>query len=207
MIKHRSEEEIKDHYDSKITNNPIEAQDYVIDGVPISSESYEELVINPIIELLDLEPTDSVLDVGCGAGLILKKVEQKVKYAEGIDISHKLVNMFDGHSKVSCGSIMDMNITADRYDKIYMVSVSIHFPDLNYFFKIVDKLYNSLKPGGSLIISDQIIAEFYESDKYFCLSLTDLITYVKIHGVHFSVLAQDKKRRFRNRYDIILYKS
>jgi len=206
MINHRSEEEIKNHYDSKSTNNPIEAQDYVIDGEPISPESYKELVVQPILNLLDLKSTDSVLDVGCGAGLILKEVEQKVKYAEGIDISQKLIGMFSGYSKVSCGSIMETNLPAASFDKIYMVSVSIHFPDINYFFKTIDKLYNALKPGGALVISDQIIAEFYESDKYFCLSLTDLISYVKNNGIHFSVLAQDKKRRFRNRYDIILYK-
>jgi SAM-dependent methyltransferase len=201
-----TDSQIKNYYNSKTTNNPIEAQDYMVDGKAISYKTYKRCFIDPTLKHLNLETSHKVLDVGCGAGLILKEIENQVEYAEGIDISEKLLSMYDGNAVVRCGSAHELYIEESFYDRIYMVSVSIHFPSLQYFKEVATKLYNSLAPGGELLISDQIISDFYQSDKYFCISLLDLLEGIKQIGCHFSLMTQCPEHRHRNRYDLILYK-
>lgn len=206
MIKSRSEKEIKKHYDSKISFNELEAQDYVIDNKPIAFSLYKKMVITPLIENLRFESNDKVLDVGCGTGLVLKAIESKVESIEGIDISQNLLNFYKGKSNVYCSSVLDFEYKQNYYTKIYMVSVSIHFENLAYFKKAVKKLLGALAPGGTLLIGDQLIADFYASEKYFSLHLKDLIEFLKELGYHFSIKTQAAEFRNRNRYDILIYK-
>lgn len=206
MIKKRSEKEIKKHYDSKEGHNELEVQDYVIDEKPIPFSLYQKMVITPVKENLCFESNDKVLDVGCGTGLIMKEIENDVKYTEGIDISQNLLNFYKGKANVSCSSVLDFDYKQNFYTKIYMVSVSIHFEDLAYFKKAVRKLLNALAPGGTLLIGDQLIADFHTSKKYFSLHLNDLIDFLNELGYHFSLKTQAAEFRNRNRYDILIYK-
>ena len=202
----KSENKIKAHYDNKLTKNDFEALDYLIDGVPITYEYYQRMIINPIKENLGFESNDKVLDVGCGTGLVLKEIESKVESIEGIDISQNLLNFYKGKSNVYCSSVLDFEYKQNYYTKIYMVSVSIHFENLAYFKKAVKKLLGALAPGGTLLIGDQLIADFYASEKYFSLHLKDLIEFLKELGCHFSIKTQAAEFRNRNRYDILIYK-
>ena len=202
----KSENIIRDHYNRKITNNDFEALDYMIDGEPITYEYYKQMIITPTLRNLHLELNDKVLDVGCGTGLIMKEIENDVKYIEGIDISQNLLNFYKGKANVSCCSALDFDYKQNFYNKIYMVSVSIHFEDLAYFKKVVRKLLNALTPGGTLLIGDQLIADFYTSEKYFSLHLNDLIDFLNELGYHFSLKTQAAEFRNRNRYDILIYK-
>lgn len=202
----KSESKIKAHYDSKLTKNDFEALDYLIDSVPITFEYYQRMIINPLKENLRFESNDKVLDVGCGTGLVLKAIESKVESIEGIDISQNLLNFYEGKSNVYCSSVLDFEYKQNYYTKIYMVSVSIHFENLEYFKKAVKKLLEALAPGGTLLIGDQLIADFYASEKYFSLHLKDLIEFLKELGCHFSIKTQAAEFRSRNRYDILIYK-
>lgn len=202
----KSENIIRDHYNRKKTNNDFEALDYLIDGEPITYEYYKEMIITPTLRNLHLESNDKVLDVGCGTGLIMKEIENDVKHIEGIDISQNLLNFYKGKANVSCSSVLDFDYKQNFYTKIYMVSVSIHFEDLAYFKKAVRKLLNALAPGGTLLIGDQLIADFYKSKKYFSLHLNDLIDFLNELGYHFSLKTQAAEFRNRNRYDILIYK-
>jgi SAM-dependent methyltransferase len=202
----KSENRTRNHYNNKTTNNDFEALDYLIDGKPITYEYYKQMIITPTLRNLHLESDDKVLDVGCGTGLIMKEIENDVKYIEGIDISQNLLNFYKGKANVSCSSVLDFDYKQNFYTKIYMVSVGIHFEDLAYFKTAVRKLLSALAPGGTLLIGDQLIADFYTSKKYFSLYLNDLINFLNELGYHFSLKTQAAEFRNRNRYDILIYK-
>lgn len=206
MKKNRTEKQIRDHYDSKTTDDQMMAMDYVIDGKPLSTELYHDLIVAPILKHMDFKEDDIVFDVGCGAGIVLSCIENKVKHVEGLDISEKLISFYTGAAKLHCCSVMDFEFKEAFYTKIFMTSVSIHFPDFNYFKNVVHKLLVGLAPGGVLLIGDQLIDDFYSSEKYFCLKLKDLLSMLKELNFHFSIMAQSKEFRYRNRYDILIYK-
>lgn len=199
-------QKIRNHYNSKNTDNPIEAMDYIIDGKPISYEVYKEMILSQIERHLTFNRDDVVFDVGCGAGLIVSEIENKVKSIEGIDISSRLLSFYKGKSNLYCSSIDQYKFKNNFYTKIFMFSVSIHFPDVEYFKNVIKKLSEALAPGGVLLIGDQIIKEFYHTDKYFCLKLSDLANILEELKLHFSIIAQSEEFRYRNRYDILIYK-
>lgn len=202
----RSDYDVKKYYNNKDISNPIAAMDYIIDGKPLTYEEYKKLFIDPNIKLLNLEPHHKVLDAGCGAGLILKEVEKLVAHAEGFDISENLLKAFDGKSKVICASVLDVEYPEEFFDRIYMIGVALYFPSIDKFFSAVERLLGFVKPGGFLLIGDQLISDLYKSDKYFSISFNELINFFLSKKLHFSILAQIPEKRYRNRYDIVIYK-
>lgn len=197
---------VKSYYNQKDPSDPIAAMDYCIDGKPLTFESYKKLVIEPYIDLLELKSHHHILDVGCGTGLMLQEVEKLVEYAEGFDLSENLIKVFKGKSKVYSSSVLEVTYPPETFDRIYMIGVSIYFPNSDFFFKAIDNLYKFLKIGGFLLIGDQIIQEYYLTDKYFCLSLSELVKYLSNKKYHFKLMCQNEEKRYRNRYDLIIYK-
>ncbi len=199
--------DLANYYDSKQTNNNIEALDYLVNGKPLSYKQYKELIVNPTINILDLKNTHRVLDVGCGFGGILMEVEKLVEESIGIDISQNLLNRFTGKSKTLLVSAIDSPFLEKSFDRIYMVSVSVHFPDFNYFIQVVNKLFSLLKDDGILLIGDQPLGESNSKGNYFRVSRHELIDYLDSFSVPYSIQVQPKRKRdFSNRFDIVIYK-
>lgn len=81
--------------------------------------------------VIDLRPTDRVLDVGCAEGLIPLEVAKHVAHVNGIDID---ANRIDGAQKeaakrgitnvsFSVASLMDCEVQPDAYDVVLCLSV------------------------------------------------------------------------------------
>lgn len=82
---------VRKRYDSNLATNNIEAMEYIVGGVPLTEDYYRRVILDPIIAKLELEAHHRALDVGCGAGLLLKQIETRVHAAEGFDISENMV--------------------------------------------------------------------------------------------------------------------
>src|SRR5436309_2009467 len=52
---------------------------------------HKELILPNVIRLLDLSKNASLLDVGCGQGILARSLPSHVKYA-GVDLSQSLIN-------------------------------------------------------------------------------------------------------------------
>lgn len=84
----RSPREWAAHWNAKAAiEDPIELNGYCCGGVPIAAETYAAAVLQPCLELLELEPHHRVLEVGCGTGLILRELEGRVAQVVGTDPS------------------------------------------------------------------------------------------------------------------------
>jgi 2-polyprenyl-3-methyl-5-hydroxy-6-metoxy-1,4-benzoquinol methylase len=106
-----------------------------------------------VIELLDNEPTQNVLDVGCGEGDLLYSAiaNKKVDYehANGCD----LIDQLSRHSKLKFTKA-DLNMGLPFKDKSFDVITCIEVIEhLENPSLLVRELYRTLKPNGTLIIS------------------------------------------------------
>lgn len=111
----------------------------------------------------------NVLDIGCGAGNYTLKMLSKIPNLNSvlIDLSQ---NMLDkAHERVSAattgkvetiqGDIRDIELPKNHFDIILAGAVLHHLREDSDWEFVFQKLYDSLMPGGCLMISDLLIQD------------------------------------------------
>lgn len=95
----------------------------------------------------------SVLELGCGTGLILERVARVAKEAIGIDFSEGMaVRAQKRGLDVRIGSVCDLPFPDDRFELTYSFKVLAHVPNIETALREASRV---TKPGGHLVL------EFY----------------------------------------------
>ncbi|MEY4578811.1 MAG: hypothetical protein RL701_3514 [Pseudomonadota bacterium] len=95
----------------------------------------------------------SVLEVGCGTGLILSRLAQHADSAWGVDISDGMVRVAKQRGlSVVRGSATDLPFADDSFDLVCSFKVLAHIPDIGRALREITRV---TKPGG------QMVLEFY----------------------------------------------
>lgn len=200
-------EQNRAHFDAKTDGSDFAAQDYIINGAPISEELYDNAVRRPLIDMLELHRECDVLDIGCGTGLIVSHIENRCRNIIGVDISQNLISRYKGKAKLYVAAAHEVEYPDESFDRIYMLSVAIHFPHFDYFKAVIDKCLSMLRPDGILIVSDQILTTKDINTRYLAINKHELIDYLDSKDLQYSIRAQNRlKRTFSKRYDIAIYK-
>ncbi len=121
-------------------------------------DSYEKPeiipVISAILDRIGVSSGDSVLDVGCGTGILVPHLEKRgVKSMRAIDLSPEMVKeylkKYPGRT-VTAGDYEEPGLfPAECFTKIIIFNAFPHFDRRALVF---DNSYNYLKPGGALYI-------------------------------------------------------
>ena len=115
-----------------------------------------------IVKILNPQKYSSLLDVGCGSGILLKNLlalNNGMKLF-GLDITPKMVevakNKFDNEPsvKITLGSAVNMPYKDNSFDYVTCASSFHHHPDP---FQSAKEMVRVLKPGGKLLILDMCI--------------------------------------------------
>jgi len=110
---------------------------------------------NYISSRLELRPSDSVLEVGCGSGLLLRRIGEKVQYAVGIDFSLGLLKRLNGLDRSAAEAEL-LPFRDGAFTKVYCHSVLQYFPDLEYTRRSVEEMVQVCKEDGRVFIMDVI---------------------------------------------------
>ena len=106
----------------------------------------------------------SILDLGCGTGLMGAKLRQSCKRLEGIDLSHKMLNQAQRkkiYDKLTHVDILEhLKSTELNFDYYFAADVFIYVGDLSELFYLIKK-HN--KSSGKLLFS----TENSEKDGFF----------------------------------------
>lgn len=154
--------EIRERFDNDVTrfSNLETGQSATIDApLSMSLITQAAAATNP--------DASHALDVGCGAGNYTLKLLEVLPdlNADLIDLSEPMLQRaFERVSAVTTGSIKtlqadirELELTPDQYD-IIMAAASLHHLRTDEEWESVfRKLYSSLKPGGSVWISDLVL--------------------------------------------------
>lgn len=118
------------------------------------------LTINKhIIQLLELKPEDTLLDVCCGNGLLSWSLSKSCKSVVGVDFSSSLITSARAmHSNPNL-SFVEMDATKlshnldDKFDKI-LLYFSFQYFDYELGQNVLREMKKLLKPGGRILIGD-----------------------------------------------------
>jgi ubiquinone/menaquinone biosynthesis C-methylase UbiE len=113
------------------------------------------------IDLLDIQPADTVLEVGFGAGQGIKLAAEKVREGRvmGIDLSEGMVRVATrrnaravkaGRVALSKGTITALPFEAQRFDRIMTIHTLYFWSEPS---RVLSELCRVLKPGGRIVIT------------------------------------------------------
>lgn len=106
---------------------------------------------------------DRVLDLGCGNGRIIKILDDlKVDYT-GVDFSRELIlraeRNFPGY-KFIVANILDIELGQNEYDHVFFLATLHHIPSFGLRLKILQAIYNTLKPKGYLFMTNWNLRQY-----------------------------------------------
>jgi len=203
----RSVSEWVRHWDAKAgIENPVELNGYCVDGVPIPDARYREIVIDPSIARLEVEPGQTVLEIGCGSGQVLLELERRGVKCVGSDPSRLMLERFTGKSETRLKAAHELSFEAGSFDRILMLSVAHYFPSMAYFAEVIGRCLDWLKVPGIILMSD-IPTEPSRRNDYLVYDRHALVDLFDGFGHPYSLMAQVPNKRLLNRrFDALIYK-
>ena len=146
---------------SKVEVGPTGARHYDLFMNVISLGYYPHL-IRKVVEKMDIQPGQSILDLGSGTGRNDSFIAQKIGLEGsilGLDISKEMLNL----SRKRCQSYPNVEFREQRiempltyqgeFDKVF-ISIVLHGFEDAQKVGIISNAYRALKPGGLFYILD-----------------------------------------------------
>jgi amino acid adenylation domain-containing protein len=128
-------------------------------------ETHMKLWIDDIVDLVLSEKNPSILEIGCGTGLIFYQLAGKVKNYFGTDLSSTAINQIK--KRVAKGvrnyGNADFQVKGahevvfekrESINTILLNSIVQYFPGEEYMNSVIENSLNILKDGGRIIIGD-----------------------------------------------------
>jgi len=144
-------EEVLRYYRNRVlsaTSNSLQWQvGKTVDGIDVPADQIE-IILNSILHNLTIEKGESVLDIGCGNGLLTKKVanENSSSHIVGLELTPELYDVAIQHSMEKHVEYLNENVfdylcSAPKtpFTKIYLYEVVQHFSH-----REVDRLFELL---------------------------------------------------------------
>lgn len=203
----RSIEEVKQYFDAKNDANDFAALDYLVNNRPLTPGEYDTLLWSSVERDMEFDAGQDILEIGSGVGFGLKKLETRARRLVGTDISANLLRRYDGKAEILPIAAHEIDFPPLTFDRIFMVSVSILFPDTEYFKVVIGKAVAQLKVGGILGVFDQYLHTQKPHQRYLSLDRCELSHFLDGLGMPYSIKAQNReKRMMSNRFDLLIYK-
>ncbi len=113
----------------------------------------------PELEILAkyIRPGDRILDLGCGNGRLLKALSTVNVSYHGIEANGYLLAQARTHWPEQIfdqGELPNMTLPANEYQAVFMIAVFQHLVDRSDRLETLKKIYDGLKPGGYLLMTN-----------------------------------------------------
>ncbi|MBA3469704.1 MAG: amino acid adenylation domain-containing protein [Herpetosiphonaceae bacterium] len=129
---------------------------------PIPAEEMRE-IIERTIERISILPHSSVLEIGCGAGLLTLRIASLCKNYVATDASAMTLRQLQHQAaRLSLANIQFFHQNADEtsrlprqlFDLVVLNSVVQYFPSSEYLQTVIDQAIDKVSPGGTLFVGD-----------------------------------------------------
>lgn len=126
-------------------------------GRYLAQAEAEKNVPADVARKLDLQPSDTLLDIGCGSGLTLFPLSAMVAHATGVDhpasIGRLRQQLSDFNIALVGGYFPDVDLPG-RFSKILVYSVIQCLSGEEEAMAFLDAALDLLEPGGRMLVGD-----------------------------------------------------
>ena len=132
-----------------------------------TSEPYSEEVmriwVNSTVDRIKQHNPKTVLEIGCGTGLLLLRVAPDCDKYTGTDISQvALDHVANQKQKLNLPQIELLNCSGEdfskidfkSYDAVVLNSIVMDFPNINYLTEVIDGATKQIRAGGVFFVGD-----------------------------------------------------
>ncbi len=114
---------------------------------------HQHVVIPEAIKLLNLQPNDSLLDLGCGQGVLIKAIKTEIDYL-GIDLSPDLIHFASEHNRNSRihFQVGDITQPLKTQQQFTHAAIILALQNVENFAAVFANAASHLKPGGRFLI-------------------------------------------------------
>lgn len=127
-----------------------------VNKVPIDHQNWE-FHLNQIEQILNLNPSDTLIDLCAGNGLITMPLSLKCQSVTAVDISKTLLEKIDTNLypsiTVITGDVRNINLPSTAFSKGLMYGALQYFNECESI-GIFEKIYQSLMQGGEFLVGD-----------------------------------------------------
>ena len=155
-----------------------------------------------ISDKLDLNKTDTLLDVGCGTGVLTNELSHHVKDAYGVDFSHEAIQRAKAkfhEIKFSVSESINLPFPENSFDKILSYSIFHYYPSKSYAEASISEMLRVSKSKSTLLFGDLPSEKHYLSSsnkkKLSFLSLTKK-RFKRFLGLKKRPIIQDRRSWF-----------
>lgn len=142
---------------AKQHDNCFQQAAYLIDGKPPSNEQLFDQWAQQIAQQLNISPDHSLIDIGCGPGIFLKRFAKYTSHLYGTDSSKEQINSAKKNCpqvKLEVGDALAAPFGDTRFDLIFCNGVFLLFDSLNYAKKVVSHFLSISKDNAKILIGD-----------------------------------------------------
>jgi len=146
-------------------------------------EDHHSDITDQTLELMELRPSDRVLDLGCGTGWASRRMARMVPQGEvvGIDVADEMLRRAEQASsgfrnvRYLWGSAERIPVPDNAFDKVLSVESFYYYADQG---KALDELRRVIAPGGRLFI----LINLYRDNHYSLLWVDELKVPVQVRS-------------------------
>ena len=109
---------------------------------------WNEIRGRKVLEMLKPQTNDSILEIGCNTGWLVRKLMDYSKNVVGIDVNNagiKIANM----RNLICMDAANIGFSDNSFDKIVCLHTIEHVQEINRSFEEMSRV---LKPSGSILL-------------------------------------------------------
>ena len=137
------------------------------EGCCEAMEDHHLPIVTPTLALMDLQPEDSVLDLGCGTGWLARRIAASVANIQvtGVDVSDELIHRAEvasagiPHLRFLRGTAEEIGAPGDSFTKVISVESAYYWSQPA---RGIREMLRVLRPGGSA----WILINFYLDNPY-----------------------------------------
>ncbi|CAD6586287.1 MAG: hypothetical protein ASARMPREDX12_002323 [Alectoria sarmentosa] len=143
-------------------SQPRQGKDHWTANAYSASASFVPLLTHEIVQWLDPQPDDTILDLGCGDGLLTAKIRSSCSRIAGFDASANLIEAAQNTHGTNAGltwNVLDCRyleeskaIKEGEYSKI-LSNAALHWilRDASTRMSVFRGAYRALQPGGTFV--------------------------------------------------------